>query len=131
MNFEEMLKKVTEFIKAEAKTESIIGTPFTLGDFTCVPVIRVGFGFGAGGGDGEQPGKGHGGAGGAGGGMGIEPVGFLVSKGDEMSFISTQQSKGLSAALEKVPDLLAKYFETHPSPNVAAKPSEPVKEPVK
>ncbi|MFN8397654.1 MAG: spore germination protein GerW family protein [Bacteroidia bacterium] len=125
MNFDEMLQKVTDFIRTEAKTESVIGTPFTLGEFTCVPVIRVGFGFGAGGGDGEQPGKGHGVGGGAGAGMGIEPVGFLVSKGSEIQFVSTQHSKGLAAALEKAPDVLMKYFETHPSAEKKAEP-EPV-----
>jgi uncharacterized spore protein YtfJ len=123
VNFDELLQKVTDFIKTEAKTESVVGAPFSLGEFTCVPVIRVGFGFGGGGGDGDQAGKGHGTAGGAGGGMGIEPVGFLVSKGNEINFISTQHSKGLSAALEKVPDVLTKYFETHPG--TAAKPAEP------
>ena len=47
--------------------------------------------------------------GGAGAGIGIDPIGFLVTKGDEISFISTHQSKGLSAAFEKIADLLAKF----------------------
>jgi uncharacterized spore protein YtfJ len=99
-----------------------------LGEFTCVPVIRLGFGFGGGGGTGEVVGKNAGTGGGGGAGMGIEPVGFLVAKADQISFISTQHSKGLAAALEKVPDMLTKYFETHPS-EAAAKSAPQEKAP--
>ena len=72
MNFEALLQKLTEFIQKEAKTETVIGEAFKLGEFTCVPVIRVGVGFGSGGGEGDSPknGKGHGG--GVGGGIGID-----------------------------------------------------------
>ena len=55
MHFEELLEKVTTFIQTEAKTETIIGDPFKLGDFNCVPVIKVGMGFGSGGGEGSDP----------------------------------------------------------------------------
>jgi len=110
MNFESLLQRLTEFIQKEAKTETVIGEPFKLGDFTCVPVVRVGVGFGSGGGSGDAPktGKGEGGGGGAG--LGIDPVGFLVSKGDQISFIGTQQNKGLSAVFEKVPELIEKML---------------------
>ena len=47
----------------------------------------------------------------AGGGIGIEPIGFLVAKGDNINFISTKTNKGLAAAFEKVPDLLEKFME--------------------
>ncbi|NNE78200.1 MAG: sporulation protein, partial [Pricia sp.] len=53
IHFEELLGKITEFIKAEAKTDTIIGNAFDLGEFKCVPVIKVGMGFGSGGGGGE------------------------------------------------------------------------------
>ena len=50
-----MLPKMTEFFKNEAKTDTVIGTPFQLGEFHCVPVIRVGLGFGSGMGEGGDP----------------------------------------------------------------------------
>ncbi|GCC53489.1 sporulation protein YtfJ [Chryseotalea sanaruensis] len=111
INFESMLQRLTEFIQKEAKTETVVGEPFQLGGFTCVPVIRLGVGFGSGGGSGDsvKTGKGEGGGGGAG--LGIDPVGFLVTKDDEISFISTQQNKGLSAIFEKVPDLIEKLMK--------------------
>ena len=113
--FDEVISKVTEFLKDEAKTETVVGNQFKLGEFTCVPVIRLGLGFGFGGGEGEgdnpKTGKGKGEGSGAGAGTGIEPLGFLVTRGDEISFISTKSNKGLSALIEKAPDLLSKYFE--------------------
>lgn len=111
MNFDGLLQKVTGFLQNEAKTETVIGEAFQLGEFSCIPVIRLGMGFGTGGGEGEAPKQGHGEGGGAGAGIGLEPIGFLVSRGDQISFISTKTNKGLSAAFEKVPDLLEKYLE--------------------
>ena len=111
MQFEKLLNQVTDFIQAEARTETVVGEAFQLGEYSCIPVIRMGVGFGTGGGEGEDPKKGHGEGGGAGAGMGIEPIGFLVSRADQISFISTKTNRGLAAAFEKVPDLLQKYLE--------------------
>ena len=119
-NYDEVLTQVTDFLKNEAHTETIIGTEFKLGEFSCVPVIRVGFGFGYGSGEGGDPKHGHGEGGAAGGGMGIEPIGFLVTKGDTINFLQAHHSKGIAAALEKVPDLIEKYYEaqaTHSNEN--------------
>lgn len=111
LHFEELLQKITEFIKTEAKTETIIGEQFQLGEFICVPVIKVGMGFGSGGGEGVE-GKIRKGEGmGAGAGLGIEPIGFLVTKDDEISFLEAGKTHGLAAAFEKVPDLIAKLAE--------------------
>ena len=109
-NFDEVLTKVTDFLKSEAKTETVIGKEFTLGEFSCVPVIRVGLGFGYGGGEGEDEKKSHGGGSGAGAGIGVEPLGFLVTRGAEISFVPSRSSKGLAAAFEKMPDVLEKFL---------------------
>lgn len=110
--FEEMLPQITEFLKSEAKTETVIGQQFQLGEFSCVPVIRLGMAFGSGGGEGESPDKqGQGEGGGAGGGIGMEPIGFLVSRGGEISFISARSSSGLSKAFEQVPELIEKFMD--------------------
>lgn len=42
-NFDEQVQKLSEFLKKEAKTESVAGQSFQLGEFTCVPVIKFGF----------------------------------------------------------------------------------------
>jgi uncharacterized spore protein YtfJ len=122
--YDEVISKVTEFLKGEAKTETVVGSQFQLGEFICVPVIRVGLGFGFGGGEGEgdamKSGKGKGEGSGAGAGTGIEPVGFLVTRGAEINFISTKSSKGLSALMEKAPDILSKYFGKNETASTAA-----------
>jgi uncharacterized spore protein YtfJ len=114
-NLEETVKQLTDFLKTEAKTETVVGQSFQLGEFTCVPVIKFGIGLGYGGGEGKgnQQGKanGEGTGGGAGGGLGVEPIGFLATRGDQISFISTRCSKGLSAAFEKLPDVVEKMFD--------------------
>ena len=106
MHYEELLGKVTDFLKSEAKTETVVGEPFKLGEFTCVPVIKVGLGFGSGGGEGNTPKKGIGQGLGAGGGVGIEPMGFLVTHKDTSSFLVAGNAHGLAAAFEKVPELI-------------------------
>src|SRR6185295_17930608 len=114
-NLNEMLGKITEFLKSEAKTETIIGQQFKLGEFTCVPVMSLGIGFGGGGGEGKgnakNQGEGEGTGAGGGAGMGMGPVGFLVTKGNQIQFIPTRSSKGLSAVFEKVPDLIEKFMD--------------------
>lgn len=106
LHFEELLKQITDFIKTEAKTETVVGQPFDLGEFKCVPVIKVGLGFGSGGGEGFEKKDLKGEGMGAGAGVGIEPIGFLVTKGDEISFLEAGKSHGLAALFEKVPDLI-------------------------
>jgi uncharacterized spore protein YtfJ len=107
--------KMTEFLKSEAKTETIIGQQFKLGEFTCVPVMSIGLGFAGGGGEGKgttkdsNAGEGTGAGGGAG--LGMGPVGFLATKGGDIQFIPTRSSKGLSAAFEKMPALIEKFLE--------------------
>lgn len=111
LHLEELLEKITDFMKTEASTETVVGKEFQLGEFKCVPVIKVGMGFGSGGGEGTET-KGKKGEGvGAGAGMGIEPIGFLATKGDEISFIEAGKAHGLSAAFEKVPELIEKIVE--------------------
>lgn len=112
-NLNEILGKVTEFLKSEAKTETIIGEQFKLGEFTCVPVISIGIGFGAGEGKDNAKNQPEGESTGMGGaaGVGIGPVGFLVTNNSEIQFISARANKGLSAAFEKIPGLLEKLFD--------------------
>ena len=102
VNIDELLAKMTEFLKNEAKIESIVGQPFKLGEYECVPVMRIGFGLGGGGGEAET-GKANGG--GIAAGVGMGPVGFLVSRGNEINFIPIKQGT-LASAIDKIPGLL-------------------------
>ena len=112
-NAEETVRQLTDFLKNEARTETVIGQSFQLGEFTCVPVIKFGIGIGYGAGEGHGDpvkGKGEGTGIGGGGGLGVAPIGFLVTRSDQISFIPTHSSSGLGAAFEKVPELLEKFM---------------------
>lgn len=111
MQFNRLLEQVTTFMEKEARTETIVGKPFKLGEYDCIPVVRLGMGFGTGGGEGDAPKAGHGEGVGAGAGMGLEPIGFLVARGGEITFVGTKTNRGLAAAFEKVPDLLNKFMD--------------------
>ena len=111
LKFKEMLSQVTSFLEHEANSETVVGKPFKLGKFDCIPVVRIGMGFGSGAGGGDAPKQGHGEGGGAGAGMGIEPIGFLVTNGDQITFIASKSNKGIAAAFEKVPDLIEKFLD--------------------
>jgi uncharacterized spore protein YtfJ len=112
IKIEELLDKVSGHVKELASTETILGEEFTIGEFTCRPVIKVGTGFASGAGDGvEAKTKNRGHGGGAGAGIGIVPMGFLTTRGDEISFIAVDKKTALSTLFEKVPDLVEKVAE--------------------
>ena len=112
IKIEALLDKVSEHVKSLASTETVLGEEFKLGEFTCRPVIKVGTGFGSGVGSGtEAKTKNQGTGGGAGAGIGVVPLGFLVTKGDEISFIPSDKKTALSSLLDKVPDLVEKVAE--------------------
>ena len=106
---EELLSRITEHIRTIATTSTVVGEEFKLGEFTCKPVIKIGTGFGSGAGGGDNPKlKGRGEGGGAGAALGVMPLGFLVTRGDEISFIAVDKKSSLTTLFEKVPDLIEK-----------------------
>lgn len=111
INIENLLDKVSDHVKTLASTETILGEEFTLGEFTCRPVIKVGTGFGSGAGEGNDPKSNKGSGGGAGAGIGITPMGFLASRGDNIFFIPSDKKTPLSSLIDKVPDLIEKVAE--------------------
>lgn len=112
INIEALLDKVSGHVKDLARTETVLGEEFKIGEFTCRPVIKVGTGFGSGMGSGEEPKKKSlGSGGGAAAGIGVTPLGFLVTKGGDISFIPVDKKTALSTLFEKVPDLVEKLAE--------------------
>lgn len=112
IKIDELLDKVSGHVQKLASTETILGDEFTIGEYSCRPVIKVGTGFGSAAADGTDPkSKGKGFGGGAAAGIGITPVGFLVARGEEISFVPSDKRSALSAILEKVPDLVEKVAD--------------------
>jgi len=113
LKIEDLLDKVSEHLKSIASTDTVIGEEFTIGEYTCKPVIKIGTGFGSGVHSGELNKKyqGKGTGGGVGAGIGVIPIGFLVSRKDEISFIGVDKKTALSSLVEKVPDLVEKISD--------------------
>lgn len=118
-NVEQLLEKISEQVKSMIKTETVIGDEFTLGEYTCKPVVRVGVGFGSGSGKGTSNSKfkknscEHGDGAAAGAGLGVFPVGFLATKGDEIKFIPAGNKHGLNTLFEKIPDIVEKFADSN------------------
>ena len=112
LKIDELLDKLAGHVKTLASTETVLGEEFTIGEFTCRPVIKFGTGFGSGTGTGDDPkSKCKGSGGGAGVGLGVTPLGFITSRGSEISFIPVDKKSALSTLFEKVPDLVEKMAE--------------------
>ena len=98
IKIDELLDKVSGHVKSLASTDTILGEEFTIGDYTCRPVIKVGTGFGSAAGSGtDVKTKNSGAGGGAGAGVGVIPLGFLVAKGDQISFVPVDKKTALSS----------------------------------
>jgi uncharacterized spore protein YtfJ len=112
IKIDELLDKVSGHVQKLAKTETILGDEFTIGEYSCRPVIKVGTGFGSAAGDGVDPkSKNKGIGGGAAAGIGVTPVGFLVARKEEIYFVPSDKRSALSTVLDKVPDLVEKVVD--------------------
>lgn len=84
-NTNEMFTKITDLLKTETNTDTIIGQQFKLGEFNCFPVIPVDSGFTK---------------------VGPEPLGFLLTHNDNMRFVPAKRSTAvpgkLTGVLEKL-----------------------------
>lgn len=116
-NVEQLLNKLSEHLKSMVKTDTVIGDEFTLGEYTCKPVIKAGFGMAGGSGTGtcsdtkHRHGNNEGTGTGGGAGIGIQPIGFLATRGDEIKFIPSGGKNGLSTLFEKMPDIMDKMMD--------------------
>ncbi len=110
---EEIIGKLMEELRTVARTETVIGKEFQVGDFTLIPVARLSLGVGAGGGKGSEEKK-AGEGGGGGGGVVVTPIAFIAIKGDEISFHGLKGAGALSALFEQLPELTEKFKAKKP-----------------
>lgn len=117
---QDILKGLIGELKDLAKTETIVGTPITMGEYIVVPISRVSLGVGAGGGAGEtnakEAKKGPSGEGGGGaGGIRMNPVALIAVRGSELTVHRLGAGGSLGRTVERMPDLLestlAKAFD--------------------
>jgi uncharacterized spore protein YtfJ len=87
-----VLDAVLEKLRTLAETGQTFGQPITVGETTIIPYVSVSFGLGGGGGQGLRLEAGQ--WGGAGGGVRIEPMGFLVVRGQHVELLTMDQQPG-------------------------------------
>jgi uncharacterized spore protein YtfJ len=109
---QDILKGLIGELKTLAKTETIVGSPFSAGEFTVIPISRVSLGVGAGGGTGGDERKGPAGeAGGGGGGIRIHPVALVAVRGAELHVHTLGRGAAFTHTVEKMPELVEKSLE--------------------
>ena len=101
---EAMYAKLDQFLK----TETVVGTPFTVSAVTLVPIVNVAFGLGRGSGTGKEERSNSSGSGGGGVGCRITPNAILVVKNDEVSAIPLKGRGSLDKLFEMVPEIITK-----------------------
>jgi uncharacterized spore protein YtfJ len=111
---QELLKLITDRLESIASVKTIVGDPVTVADSTIIPVCRIMVGFGGGGGSGEgiaeSKGKGGGGGAAGGGGVRVDPVAFIVIRGEEVSLLTAKPGR-LEAVFDSFPKIVEKIQE--------------------
>ncbi|MEO0854809.1 MAG: spore germination protein GerW family protein [Cyanobacteria bacterium J06648_11] len=120
-----VLDAVLTKLRTLAETSQTFGDPITVGDTTIVPYMSLRFGLGGGGGAGN--GLPHADAnaasmwGTAGGGVKIEPMGFLVIRGDRVDVMPIdRQSNPWSQLAEGILPLLQEWVQNRAAGETAA-----------
>ena len=115
---ENLMTTTMESIRDMVDVNTVIGEAITTPDgATVIPISRVSFGFVAGGGEyGEAQAKQRRAdatdadipfAGGAGAGVTVQPIGFLVSKGEQVRLVPAQYCQSIDRLIELIPQAMA------------------------
>ncbi len=107
-----ILKDLIGELKTLAKTDTIIGAPVAVGEFTVIPVSRVSLGVGAGGGSGEGDKKiSSCEGGGGGGGVRVSPVAIVTVHGADIQVHMLSRTAPFARGAERVPNIIEKAFD--------------------
>jgi len=113
-----MMQETMEHIHAMADVNTVVGAPIATGDVTLIPVSRVSAAFGCGGtdfGTKAKPEKDGFGGGGGGGGAGvtIDPMAFLIVRGDSVRLmpILPPANGAVDRAVELLPEVMDKITD--------------------
>ncbi|MEG1256368.1 GerW family sporulation protein [Clostridium sp.] len=115
---ENLMKSTMENIKDMIDVDTVIGNPITSPDgTTIIPISKVSFGFASGGSEFKNTSvdssNRHPFAGGSGAGISLKPVGFLVCNGNNIRFLSVNESNPYDRLLDVVPqaiDMISEFL---------------------
>jgi uncharacterized spore protein YtfJ len=103
---ENIAKFVSDTFGNIAKTQTVIGERFTVGNLVIIPLIKVTMGFGAGSGGECKSGKSAPSCSAGGGGISVQPAGFLVVNGNDVQILNVGQRSSLEYIFDSMPDLV-------------------------
>lgn len=129
---ETVLEVVLSKLRTLAETGQTFGQPITVGDTIIVPYMSLNFGLAGGGGDlgadhtSTRKGS-HPVWSGAGGGVRIEPMGFLVIRGDKVELLTTDQQPAgqWSQIADQVVPLLQQWLQSRDGTAPSASKGQP------
>lgn len=112
----DLLTSTMDRVRTLVDANTIIGTPIQTGDTTLIPISKLSFGFGCGGGDfGAKGGKATApttNTGGGGGGAKLDPVAFLIIRGDSVKLLPVNPpTNSVDRIVEAVPEVLDKITD--------------------
>lgn len=104
MAIEQFAETLLDKLRWISQAETVVGKPINVGDTTIIPVSRVSLGFGLGGKSGESDLRG------SAGGASVDPVAFLIIRGEEVKLMPVHKDTGLAAKLyDLVPELISAF----------------------
>ena len=109
----DMMGSTREKIKAMIDVNTVVGEPIVTGEVTIIPVSRVSFGFASGGSDfaskHQKPGGENAFGGGSGAGVNLEPIAFLIVRGENVRLLPIMPPCGpIDRAIDVVPEVVDK-----------------------
>lgn len=110
----DLLSTTMEKIRTMVDANTIIGQPIQAEGVTLIPVSKLSFGFGMGGSDfttkNQKPAQANTFGGGSGAGAKLEPVAFLIVKGESVRLLPVAPPPGTTVdrVIEMVPDVMDK-----------------------
>lgn len=110
----DLMGSTMEKIKAMVDANTVVGQPIVTDDVTIIPVSRVSFGFASGGSDfaskHQKPGADNAFGGGSGAGVNVEPLAFLIVRGDNVRLLPVMPPPGgaIDRAIDMVPEVVDK-----------------------
>ena len=113
----DLMGTAMEKIRTMVDANTIIGTPIQTGEVTLIPVSRLSFGIASGGSDfvtkNQKPEQGNSFGGGSGAGAKLEPVAFLIIRGESVKLlpVAPPPATTVDRVIETVPEVVDKVAE--------------------
>jgi len=113
----ELMKETMDKVRLMADANAVVGQPIVTGEVTLIPISRVSVGVGVGGSDfttkNQRPDSSANFGGGSGAGMNIDPIAFLVIRGDSVRVLPMlpPADGALGRVVDMVPELVDKVTD--------------------